>query len=136
MKPLFKLTDESGRSRNNTQWGEHVSHSGTGEGSLCSPGWIHVYDSPLLAIMLDPIHGDFGPDALLWKGVASGKKGPPDHGLKFGVETFRTDQQIEKPAVTLTQRIAFGILCAQKSILHARMAHLGEPVARWHGPVH
>jgi len=45
-----KLTDEHNRTCNNTQWGENVTYTAPGTGDLCTGGWIHYYDSPLLAV--------------------------------------------------------------------------------------
>lgn len=56
---LYKLTNQNGQTYNQTQWGENVSHSGTGQGELCGPGWIHAYTSPLLATLFNPIHAAF-----------------------------------------------------------------------------
>jgi hypothetical protein len=48
---LYKLTDENGQTKNHTQWGENISHSASGDSNqdLCSNGWIHAYESSLLA---------------------------------------------------------------------------------------
>jgi hypothetical protein len=27
--------------------------------SLCGPGWLHAYESPLVAAFMNPIHADF-----------------------------------------------------------------------------
>jgi hypothetical protein len=64
---LYKLTDANGQTRNHTQWGENVQHLTSGEGSLCGKGWTHWYRSPLLAVMVNPIHGRFDlQTAQLW----------------------------------------------------------------------
>ena len=79
---LCKLTDSKDKTRNNTQWGENITHTTNGKGDLCTNGWIHYYDSPLLAVLLNPIHGNFS-NPHLWK-IKVGKKVKKDHGLKFG----------------------------------------------------
>jgi len=106
----YKLTDENDRTRGGTQWGENVSHSGTGEGELCSPGWIHAYTHPLLAVLLNPIHASFV-NPHLWECEGSGAI-KTDHGLKIGMQHCRTIRRIETPVVSLEQRIQFVILCA------------------------
>ena len=53
MITLYKLTDGDGQTRGGTQWGPGVSHSGTGKGELCGPGWIHAYEHPLIAVLLN-----------------------------------------------------------------------------------
>lgn len=52
----YKLTDENHQTRNETQWGENITHYTNGEGELCGPGWLHYYNDPLLAVLLNPVH--------------------------------------------------------------------------------
>ena len=111
MTRLYKLTDAAGRTRNNTQWGPGVTHSGTGTGDLCSEGWIHAYTHPLLAVLLNPIHANFA-EPRLWE--AEGDVALDDRGLKVGCKTLTTLREAPVPAVTLEQRVRFGILCARK----------------------
>lgn len=108
----YKLTDEHGCTRNNTQWGEGVTHTAPGEGPLCSPGWIHVYTDPLLAVLLNPIHGAFT-SPLLWECLCAGAS-LCDYGLKEGWAEVTTVRRLELPAVTTAQRIAFCILVAKE----------------------
>lgn len=111
MAKLYKLTNENGQSYNNTQWGPGVSHSGTGKGELCGEGWIHAYTHPLLAVLFNPIHANFQ-NPKLWeaKGVIEKK----DHELKVGCKTLTTIREISLPQITHVQKVAFGILAAQK----------------------
>ena len=108
---FYKLTDANGQTKNNTQWGEGVTHAGTGEGPLCGPGWIHFYTDPLLAVLLNPIHGNFQ-SLRLWE--TEGEVGARDHGLKVGCKSATTIREIPVPIVRLEQRIRFGILCAKR----------------------
>jgi hypothetical protein len=110
MTKLYKLTDENGQSYGKTQWGEGVTHSGTGQGRLCGPGWVHAYTSPLLAVLLNPIHAKF-PKPKLWE--AEGEVGLTDHGLKVGCKTLTTLREIPLPAITDVQRVTFAILCVK-----------------------
>jgi len=109
MTILYKLTDKAARTFGETQWGEGVTHTTDGHGNLCGPGWLHAYTDPLLAVLLNPIHGNFA-DPLLWE--CEGKIGKRDHGLKVGCTSLTTLRQIPMPAVTTEQRVRFGILCA------------------------
>ena len=106
---LYKLTDENNYTFNDTLWGEGVSHSGTGEGKLCSSGWIHAYLSPELAVLLNPLHVGFS-NPKLWE--AEGEVSLNDNGLKVGCKTLTTIRQIPLPEFTINQIIAFGIYCA------------------------
>ncbi|RPI49410.1 MAG: hypothetical protein EHM49_09945 [Deltaproteobacteria bacterium] len=106
---LYKLTDKNDQTHGGCQWGPGVTHETSGEGELCGPGWTHWYTDPLLAVFLNPIHGDFDlAIAHLWEGEGEPEKF--DHGLKVGCKRATSIKRIELPQVTQTQRIAFGIL--------------------------
>ena len=111
MIKVYKLTDSDGKTLNGTQWGPGVSHSGTGEGGLCGPGWIHAYEHPLIAVLLNPIHADFK-NPRLWE--AKGEIGLRDCGqIKCGCKTLTTVREIPLPEITADMRARFAILCAQ-----------------------
>ncbi len=121
---LCKLTDSKDKTRNNTQWGENITHTATGKGDLCSNGWIHYYDSPLLAVLLNPIHGDFS-NPHLWK-IKVGKKVKKDHGLKYGSNSVTTIYRIDLPKITTEQRIIFGILCSMAVYKNKKFTQWGK----------
>jgi hypothetical protein len=110
MKTVYKLTDENGKTYNNTQWGPGVSHSGTGQGDLCGPGWIHYYSHPLLAILFNLLHANFLRPRL-WEAEPSGEI-RKDRGLKYGSKTLEVIREISLPEITTTQQVAFAIFCA------------------------
>src|SRR3989304_5266600 len=99
---LYKLTNQNGKTFGGTQWGVGVMHSTSGKGPMCSKGWIYAYTGPLLAVLLDPIHGDFGPTALLWE--SEGEVGITDHGLKVGCTMLTTLRRIPLVVVSMEQR--------------------------------
>jgi hypothetical protein len=101
----------NGQTRGGTQWGPGVSHSGTGEGELCGPGWIHAYEHPLIAVLMNPIHANFQTPRL-WE--AEGEVGLRDGQLKCGCKTLTTVREIPLPAVTTEMRVRFAILCAKE----------------------
>lgn len=111
MAKLYKLTDEYGKTQNDTQWGPGVTHSGTGEGGLCGPGWIHAYEHPLIAVLMNPIHADFKTPRL-WK--AEGEVGLRDGQLKCGCTILTTIREIPFPKITTEMRVRFAILCAKR----------------------
>jgi hypothetical protein len=94
------------------KWGPGVTHTAPGTGDLCTNGWIHYYSHPLLAVLLNPIHGDFTRPRL-WAVKVSGKR-KHDHGLKSGAANVTTVKEIRLPVVTTAQCIRFAILCALK----------------------
>mgnify|MGYP001312204440 FL=1 len=110
---LYKLTDQKHRTRagesNECQWGENITHSGTGKGQLCGPGWIHAYTDPLLAVIFNPIHANIKSPAL-WE--SEGDVGLNDRGVKVGCLSLTTLRIVSLPEVTTIQRVAFGVLCA------------------------
>ena len=106
---LYKLTNENSETRNQTKWGENVTHTASGEGELCGPGWLHAYTDRLLAVLLNPVHAGFG-NPQLW--LAEGKIGKREGDIKVGCKRMRTIKQIKLPAVTTEQRVKFAILCA------------------------
>lgn len=109
MTTVYKLTNGSSMTRNSTLWGEGITHKVSGQGSICTSGWLHAYIDPYVAVFMDPIHGDYGEKGLLWE--AKGIIGIND-GTKLGLSQLTTVRQIQKPKVTVNQRVAFGILCS------------------------
>ena len=109
----YKLTDKDGRTYGGCQWGPGVTNKAPGKGELCTNGWIHLYTDPLLAVLLNSIHGNFKPDEmLLWTATAKGRI-KSDHGLKVGAQVVTILEQIPLPEITLEQKIRFAILCAK-----------------------
>lgn len=110
---LYKLTDQDGYTRlgetNACLWGPGVLHSGTGKGRLCGDGYIHAYTSPLLAVLMNPVHACIS-DPRMWE--AEGDIMIND-GMKVGCVTLTTTKEIDVPAVSTDQRVRFGILCAK-----------------------
>lgn len=108
---LYKLTDAKDQTYGQCQWGKGVTHQTSGKGALCGPGFTHWYTDPLLAVLLNPIHGQFDlKTGHLWEG--EGHVAIDDHGLKVGCTKATTQQRVPLPRITLTQRVAFSILCA------------------------
>ena len=108
---LYKLTDENGMTRDETQWGPGATHSGTGAGGLCGPGYIHAYEHPLLAVLLNPIHANFR-NPRLWE--ATGEIALRDGHLKCGCVSLTTLREIPVPKITAEQCVRFAILCAKQ----------------------
>jgi hypothetical protein len=107
-----KLTNKNNKTRNDFQWGENVTHTATGSGKeLCSDGFIHFYIDPLIAVIFNPIHANFE-NPNLWECETYGEE--IHEPVKSGCKTLTTIKQIPLPEVTLTQKIAFAILCAKE----------------------
>ena len=107
---LYKLTDENDQTHGGCQWGPGVTVETDGQGELCGPGFTHWYTDPLLAVLLNPIHGAFSLEtAHLWKG--EGEIAVEDNGLKVGCVKATTTKRIPLPVVTIEQCVRFAILC-------------------------
>jgi hypothetical protein len=106
---LYKLTNENYETRNNTKWGENVTHTASGKGGLCSSGWLHAYLSPELAALLNPIHANFS-NPILWE--AEGEVELSDNDLKVGCKSLKTIKIIDLPLITIEQRVEIAIRCA------------------------
>jgi len=108
----YKLTDKNDKTYGGCQWGENIEHKVKGEGNLCTNGWIHFYKNPLLAVLLNPIHGDYNLEtAHLWECSVSGRT-KEDRGLKWGASRVKTIKRVKLPKITKGKRVKFGILCA------------------------
>ena len=106
---LWKLTTKNWTTRNNTKWGPNVTHIAYGKGELCTSHWLHAYRNPVLAVIIDPAHGSFGEQGILWEARGIVER---SDGLKVGCTTLTTVKVIEKPKVSIEQKVAFGILCS------------------------
>ena len=107
----YKLTDQFLKTYNDFQWeiGKKVTTSGNGE--LCSDGWLHYSHHPLLAVLLNPIHAEIENPRIFE--VEAGGEHLDDHGLKGGCTEMTLVKEIELPVFRTTQRVAFAILCAK-----------------------
>ena len=108
----YKLVNQQLTTFNGCQWKIGIPKETSGEGDLCSSGWLHYYHDPLLAVLLNPIHADIHNPRLFTCLVEGGQK--DDRGLKGGCTKLTLIKEIPLPVVTKNQKIAFGILCAQQ----------------------
>jgi len=106
----WKLTNAQHQTYGGCEWWQGVTHEASGEGELCGPGWIHVYTSPRLAVLLNPIHANFG-DPVLWRVECCGEV-KTNHRLKEGWTRVTTIKIVKAPVYSHEQRIAFAIWCA------------------------
>jgi hypothetical protein len=108
---LYKLTTPKGLTTNETVWGANITHTASGAGrELCTADVIHAYTSPLLAMLLNPIHANIC-EPLLWE--AEGEIVVKDWG-NVGCKTLTTLRRIDPPVFSDTQRAAFAILAAKE----------------------
>lgn len=110
---LYKITTINDVTRpgkeNETQWGENVTHTASGKGELCDPGFIHAYEDPRVAVFMNPVHGSYNPFRL-WE--CEGEIVKRDGQLKCGCTSLTTIRIIDAPVITTEQRVEIAIRCA------------------------
>ena len=111
----YKLVTQDYKTRkghsNETDWSDNSWKSAAGDGGLCSSGVLHAYDSPEIALFLNPIHAQINSPRMLeveCNGLVDWKP------TKVGYKKMRRVKEIFYNKPTRTQRIAFSILCAKK----------------------
>ena len=115
MKIVYKLTTQDMKTRkgcsNEVTWvpGKWVKATGPLMSGLCSCAYVHYYDHPLLAILLNPIHANIK-NPRLWEAEIAGRT-ISDRGLKSGARKLRLLRELEVPTITTEQRIRFAIRC-------------------------
>ncbi len=109
----YKITDAQGQTKNQTQWGENITHEITKPGNtLCSHEVFHGYRTPGMAVFMNPVGGNYDEKTmLLWE--AEGVK-VADDGTKLGFKKQTTIRQIEKPSIATEQRVEIAIRCVLK----------------------
>lgn len=113
MTKYYKLTDQNMQTFNGFQWklGKWVEAVGLPDQELCTNSWLHCYDSPLLAVLHNPMHARIEAPRLFE--IEVGGKTKDDNGLKRGFQKMRLMKELVLPVVTQEQRIKYGILCAK-----------------------
>ena len=106
----YKLTNQDMITYNTCQWTLNEWKETSGNGKLCSNGWLHCYSNPLLAILLNPTHANIDNPRLFEIEVEG--ENLTDNGLKEGWTRMRIVKELDIPKITRIQMVAFGILCA------------------------
>jgi hypothetical protein len=106
----YKLTDQNLRTYMGFQWvvGEWVDASGELDQSLCSDGWIHFYDDPLLAVFFNPIHANIDKPRL-WEIETDGDT--KVDATKGGARRARLLTELPLSLISLSQRVEIAIRC-------------------------
>jgi hypothetical protein len=107
---VYKLTDKNMKTFNGTtQWRLGVTKTSKTLGSMCAPGGFHAYESPELAVLMNPIHANFELPRL-FEAVASGRF--ISEPLKIKYQNLKLIKELELPEFTLNQKIYFAIQCS------------------------
>jgi len=111
----YKLVTKNYKTRkghgNETTWeiGKRVEATGDPSQGLCSDAYVHCYDSPHLALLMNPVHASIPNPRLLEVRVHGRSRN--DYGLKRGYRAMTPVKEISCPPITKTQRVRFAILC-------------------------
>lgn len=123
---LCKLTRRDLTTYGRFQWevGKWVRTSG--HGPLCTRAWIHIYEHPLLAATLHPIHVSYE-NMILWSVEIDGRK-QDDNGLKLGVSACRLVKRIPLPVISPKALNRWAI---QTVLLTSRGKYFADWAERW-----
>ena len=94
------------------QWELGKWYETTGEGDLCSSGWLHFYSDPLVGLFLNPIHMDIR-NPRLFRAEVEGNF-IDDKGTKCGYSRARLIEELTVPQISPVQRIRFVIFYAKE----------------------
>ena len=110
----YKLLTPSFHTRkgysNETKWIENEWIEAKGHGGLCTDGVVHFYSSPEIAALMNPVHADINNPVFAELEV---EEIVEETQIKGGAKRARIIRIIPSITPTLTQRVAFGILCAK-----------------------
>ena len=111
----YKLTNSKMQTYNHTQWIIDEWKEATGDGKeLCTDGYLHFYDDPLLAVFFNSIHASFD-NPRLFIAETDGEK-LDDRGIKYGYKRGRLIEEIGLPVITTKQRIEISIRAAYEVV--------------------
>jgi hypothetical protein len=98
---------------NEVKWeiGKWVTAKGSPNLGLCSTGYIHWYNDPIVAILLNPLHAHIR-NPRLWEVETKGIE-VEDNGLKFGSTELRLIQELTIPTISIEQYIKIALLCVK-----------------------
>src|SRR5262245_43735323 len=103
----YKLTRQNLTTYGGFQWEIGKTYKTSGEDDLCSGGWLHFYEHPLLAVFHNPIHANYSNPRLFEAKI--GQKIKKDCQLKAGTTSLTLLNEIPIPEVTTEQRIRYAI---------------------------
>lgn len=110
-----KLTTQGRKTRGGFRWEADVWNRiekwDRGNG-LCSEGYFHCYDDPILAVVLNPAHASIRNPRLFRVNVRGSRA--TDDGLKYGFTMMKLAEEMELPEITATQHVRLGILCVKE----------------------
>ena len=116
----YKLTDKDGYTRRGesgeTLWTEGATLETDGSGALCGSGWIHYYQDPHVAVLMNCQQGAYDLEtALMWEVEAGGvDEHAYDH--KSGTTRLTTVRRIDMPTLSREERVEIAIRYAMPGV--------------------
>lgn len=105
----YKLTTQNLTTHNGLQWEVGIKKTvAKPAAELGSAGVFHFYDSPEIAVLMNPIHANII-DPKLWQVEIDAVV--VHDGTKGGCHAMALLREIPLPVITTNQRVAFGIYC-------------------------
>lgn len=114
-----KLTNQNMETFGGFKWKlgkwQYIASRRRGQGyGICTSAWFHCYDDPLVAVLLNPIQGQFINPRLFRVNVRGLRRS--SCGGKFGFTCMRLVEELPVAVVTTRQRVAFGILAVSQIV--------------------
>ena len=107
----YKLTTQDMTTYRGFRWVIGKPEQTLGDGELCGPGWLHYYESPLLALLHNPIHAVIT-NPRLWECEIAGEV-KRDNGMKSGCTKLTLLREMTVPTIETDQRVEYAIRCAK-----------------------
>jgi hypothetical protein len=111
----YKLTDAQMQTCNRCQWEICVAKTASGKGKLCSDGWLHYYETPLVAGYMNPVHSGLPPGTMRLFRCRTGRTIKRDHDLKSGATRLTLLEELPVPTISTAAMVRVAILLAKRS---------------------
>ena len=106
----YKITTQNMTTHNGHPWEVGVEQTVLNPtAELCSPGVFHFYDSPEIAVLMNPIHANIANPRLF---AAEIDRVVIHDGTKGGCHGMTLVLELPLPTIDMATRLAFGIFCA------------------------
>jgi hypothetical protein len=107
---IYKLTSQFNTTNGGFEWTPKKWKKVSGIGELCTSGWLHAYQDPFVAVLMNTVHACID-NPKLWEAEGRGEF-KDDNGLKCGYSQMRIIKEIPLPKISSEDRIKIAIYCA------------------------
>lgn len=110
---VYKLTSAAMTTFQGFKWqlGKTYRATGRPRRPLCSAGWLHAYDHPLVALFHNPIHAEFNRNMRLFE-AKTGRIVKFDGPMKLGARSLTLVRELDVPVITTEMRVRYAIKIA------------------------